>query len=106
MTIENSNWTATLDKMPSTEGPKLHVSGTVTVANPGVRASLVRRDKPMFKDLVVRLDLCLENTDAIVLQVETEQAVRFSTDGTTDWTFVEIYHNDALLVRMGVDRVC
>lgn len=98
MSIDTKNWLARINKMPSLEGPKLLVSGTVTVPNSATEVTLVE-SKLQDKSYAMNLDLVLKN-DGIGATVMTEKTVSFSMPTNVDVPSVTIFHNGEKLVRI------
>ena len=94
MTIKNSDWVAQINRMPG--DLFFRVYGTVTVAHPGITPTLVV--SPMQdKSFNLRLDLELNTSDDIVIQVETEKAVTYKNPGASNVSGVSIFFKGELL---------
>ncbi|CAH0127941.1 hypothetical protein [Pseudomonas brassicacearum] len=94
MQISTKNWTAQIDRMPG--AASFRTFGTVTVANSGVTPILVRSDK-QDKSFDLRLDLKLQDSDGVSLQVLTDKFVEYKELGDSHVSSVSIYFEDQLL---------
>jgi hypothetical protein len=104
MIIETKDWAALKDNTPGT--PSFRAYGTVTVANPGVTAKL--EFSPLQdKTTNLRLNLVLERSDGIHLQVLTEKFVEYKSLGTSQVTGVDIFYEGQLVHHISqVVTVC
>ena len=94
MSIKNSDWVAQINRMPG--DLFFRVYGTVTVANPGIVPTLVL--SPLQdKSFNLSLDLELEDSGEITLQVETEKAVTYKSPGNSNVSGVSIFFEGKLL---------
>ncbi|WP_095081176.1 hypothetical protein [Pseudomonas sp. Irchel s3h17] len=104
MIITTRDWKAQRDLMPG--APSFRVTGTVTVAHPGITPKLTqsavhhREMTGGIKACEVTLALTLEDTDDCFLQVVTDKAVRFETSNDLDVTKVSIFYNGQLLQQI------
>lgn len=94
MKISTKGWTAQIDRMPG--AASFRTFGTVTVANSGVTPTLVRSIK-QDKSLDLRLDLKLQDSDEVSLQVLTDKYVEYKELGDSNVTGVSIYFEGQLL---------
>lgn len=97
MTIESKGWTAHRDNMPGNAG--IRVSGTVTVANPGVRPVLSVRPA-QDKSFNLALDLTLEEGEGAQLMVITQAPVSFSMPSEQPIPQVHIFHDGELIATI------
>lgn len=88
MKITTKGWTAQIDRMPGTAS--FRTFGTVTVANSGVIPTLVRSAN-QDKSLDLRLELILQNSDGVSLQVLTDKIVEYKKLGESNVTGVSIF---------------
>ncbi|RMQ48059.1 hypothetical protein ALQ04_02711 [Pseudomonas cichorii] len=96
MSIQNKDWNAHLNTMPGTEGPKLVVSGVVTVPTSVTEATLVLSPR-QDKSLGLRLDLHMEDK-GIGLPALTDKTVSYSQPAAGyDVTHVTIYYKEEKL---------
>jgi len=99
MTIKTKDWFAHIDRFPP--GPaSFNVDGTVTVAHTGITPKLemaTLQDNPCEP----RLELKLESSNEISLQVETDKRVRYNVWGKSNsdfnFTGVSIFYEGKLL---------
>jgi CRISPR/Cas system CSM-associated protein Csm3 (group 7 of RAMP superfamily) len=97
MSITTKDWTAQIDRMPGAASFRTY--GTVTVANSGITPKLVlsaRQDKST--DL--RLDLLLEESSDMSMQILTDKFVEYKGMGNSNVTGVSIFHEGKLLHRI------
>lgn len=100
MKISTKDWTAQIDRMPG--AASFRTFGTVTVANSGVTPTLVRSAK-QDKSFDLRLDLKLQGSDGVSLQVLTDKFVEYKELGDSNVTGVSIYFEGQLLHH--IDKV-
>ncbi|POA22904.1 hypothetical protein C1886_00435 [Pseudomonas sp. FW300-N1A1] len=104
MSITTRDWKAQRDLMPG--APSFRVTGTVTVAHPGITPKLTQsavQHREMaggIRACEVTLDLTLESADGNFLQVVTDKAVRFETSSDLDVTKVGIFYKGQLLQQI------
>ena len=94
MSISSKGWTAQIDRMPGAASFRTY--GTVTVADCGITPTLVlsaRQDKTTN----IRLDLLLEESSDMSLQVLTDKFVEYKEMGNSNVTGVSIFHDGKLL---------
>ncbi|MBC3363563.1 hypothetical protein [Pseudomonas sp. SWRI154] len=94
MKISTKDWTAQIDRMPG--AASFRTFGTVTVVNSGVIPTLVRSDK-QDKSFDLRLELILQNSDGVSLQVLTDKVVEYKELGASNVTGVSIFFEGKLL---------
>jgi hypothetical protein len=94
MTITTKNWIAQIDRMPG--AASFHASGTVTVRNSGITPRLVLSEI-QDKSFDLRLNLELETTHEVALQVLTDMFVEYKKMGTSNVTGVSIFFEGKLL---------
>jgi hypothetical protein len=94
MKITTKDWTAQIDRMPG--AASFRTFGTVTVANSGVIPTLVRSDI-QDKSFDLRLELILQNSDGVSLQVLTDKVVEYKELGDPNVTGVSIFFEGKLL---------
>ncbi|HKS15073.1 MAG TPA: hypothetical protein VJS90_18740 [Pseudomonas sp.] len=100
MIIESKNWTAQIDRMPSTEGGTFRIHGTVVVAHPGI-VPVLSMSKIQDKSLALNIDLNLETQDGSFLQVVTEKEVVFELKvGYDNVPYATVFHDGQILVRI------
>ncbi|EJM53523.1 hypothetical protein [Pseudomonas sp. GM48] len=100
MTITTKDWIAQIDRMPG--AASFRTFGTVTVANSGITARLVLSEV-QDKSYDLRLDLKIEDTGAIALQVLTDRFVEYRVAGESNVTGVSIFFEGKLLHH--IDKV-
>jgi hypothetical protein len=100
MTITTKDWIAQIDRMPG--AASFRTFGTVTVANSGITARLVLSEVQK-KSYDLRLDLKIEDTGAIALQVLTDRLVEYRVVGESNVTGVSIFFEGKLLHH--IDKV-
>ncbi|WP_392892793.1 hypothetical protein ACF6ZU_12485 [Pseudomonas migulae] len=100
MSIKTKNWTAQIDRMPHAQS--FRTFGIVTVANSGVTPTLVKTEQ-QDKSYDLRLELKLETSSEVALQVETDKFVEYKELGDSQVTGVSIFYKDKLLHR--IDKV-
>ncbi|WP_260958415.1 hypothetical protein [Pseudomonas citri] len=94
MTIKTRDWTAQIDRMPGAASFRTH--GTVEVSNSGITPKLVLSAK-QDKSFDLRLDLVLEQSDEVALQVITQKHVEYKVLGESNVTGVSIFFDDELI---------
>ncbi|MCU1762783.1 hypothetical protein NTD84_24090 [Pseudomonas sp. 14P_8.1_Bac3] len=94
MSIKTKNWTAQIDRMPG--AASFRTFGTVTVAHTGLTPKLVMTPI-QDKSFDLRLELKLERTSEISLQVETDKFVEYKVMGNSNVTGVSIFYEGKLL---------
>lgn len=97
MSIKTKDWTAQIDRMPGAASFRTY--GTVTVAHSGITPKLVACT---VQDLSfgLRLELQLEKSNDISLQVETDKFVEFKEMGDSNVNHVSIFYKGELLHRI------
>ncbi|MEF9896841.1 MAG: hypothetical protein RR736_06140 [Pseudomonas sp.] len=97
MTIQSKDWHAQNDRMPSTEGPRFRVRGTVTVDSPSFTPVLTMA-QIQDKSAGINLELKFEQEEGMFLAVVTEKQVAFEMPGV-DYTipWVHVFHEGKLL---------
>lgn len=88
MSIKTKNWTAQIDRMPG--AASFRTFGYVTVAHAGITPKLVMTDL-QDKSFDLRLELKLEKSDEVALQVETDKFVEYKALGDSHVTGVSIF---------------
>ncbi|MHC8364416.1 hypothetical protein ACYZT9_00670 [Pseudomonas sp. ZT5P21] len=94
MSIKTKNWVAQIDRMPGAASFRTY--GTVTVANAGISPKLVMT-AIQDKSFDLRLELKLEASDEVALQVETDKFVEYKAMGDSNVTGVSIFYQGKLL---------
>ncbi|VVM88001.1 hypothetical protein PS662_02677 [Pseudomonas fluorescens] len=94
MSIKSKNWTAQIDRMPG--AASFRTFGTVTVAHAGITPKLVMAVH-QDKSFDLRLELVLEKSSEVALQVETDKYVEYKALGNSSVSGVSIFYNDKLL---------
>lgn len=89
MTIKTKNWTAQIDRMPG--AASFRAFGTVTVAHTGITPKLVMTAM-QDKSFDLRLELLLENSSEVSLQVETDKVVEYKALGNSNVSGVSIFY--------------
>ncbi|AKV05724.1 hypothetical protein B723_04655 [Pseudomonas fluorescens NCIMB 11764] len=89
MTIKTKNWTAQIDRMPG--AASFRAFGTVTVAHTGITPKLVMTAM-QDKSFDLRLELLLENSSEVSLQVETDKVVEYKSLGNSNVSGVSIFY--------------
>ena len=89
MSIKTKDWTAQIDRMPG--AASFRAFGTVTVAHTGITPKLVMTDL-QDKSFDLRLELILENSNGISLQVETDKVVEYKALGNSNVSGVSIFY--------------
>jgi hypothetical protein len=89
MTIKTKNWTAQIDRMPG--AASFRAFGTVTVAHTGITPTLVMTAM-QDKSFDLRLELLLENSSEVSLQVETDKVVEYKSLGNSNVSGVSIFY--------------
>ena len=100
MTIESKNWTAQIDRMPSTEGGTFRIRGTVVVAHPGI-VPVLSLSRIQDKSFALNIDLNLETQEGTFLQVVTEKEVMFEykgNNGNVPWATV--FHDGQVVAKI------
>jgi hypothetical protein len=100
MSIKTKDWTAQIDRMPV--APSFRTFGTVTVAHTGITPKL-EISAIQDKSFDLRLELKLENSNEISLQVETDKLVEYKVLGDSNVTGVSIFYEGKLLHH--IDKV-
>jgi hypothetical protein len=100
MSIKTKDWTAQIDRMPG--AASFRTFGTVTVAHTGVTPKLVMT-AIQDKSFDLRLELKLENSNEISLQVATDKLVEYKVLGDSNVTGVSIFYEGKLLHH--IDKV-
>lgn len=100
MSITTKDWTAQIDRMPG--AASFRTFGTVTVAHTGITPKLVLSDL-QDKSFDLRLDLKLEKSNEVSLQVVTDKFVEYKVLGDSSVTGVSIFFEDKLLHH--IDKV-
>ncbi|MHC8317019.1 hypothetical protein [Pseudomonas sp. LB3P31] len=90
MSIKTKDWIAQINRMPG--DPFFRTFCTVTVANSGVTPRLVM-SATQDKTTNLRLELLLEKSDGMSLQVLTEKFVQYKEQGDSNVTGVSIFYN-------------
>lgn len=94
MTINTKDWTAQIDRMPGAASFRAY--GTVEVSNGGITPKLVL-SKKQDKSFDLRLDLVLEQSEEVSLQVITHKHVEYKVLGDSNVTGVSIFFEDELV---------
>ncbi|WHS60328.1 hypothetical protein [Pseudomonas sp. G2-4] len=94
MAINTKDWTAQIDRMPG--AASFRVYGTVEVSNSGIIPKLVLSET-QDKSFDLRLELQLEQSDEVALQVITHKHVEYKVLGDSSVTGVSIFFNDELV---------
>lgn len=89
MTFKTKNWTAQIDRMPG--AASFRAFGTVTVAHTGITPKLVMTAM-QDKSFDLRLELLLENSSEVSLQVETDKVVEYKSLGNSNVSGVSIFY--------------
>ena len=89
MSIKTKDWTAQIDRMPG--AASFRAFGTVTVAHTGITPKLVMTDM-QDKSFDLRLELLLEHSDEVALQVETDKVVEYKALGNSNVSGVSIFY--------------
>lgn len=100
MSIKTKDWTAQIDRMPG--AASFRTFGTVTVAHTGITPKLVM-SAMQDKSFDLRLELQLEHSNDISLQVVTDKFVEYKKMGNSNVTGVSIFHEGKLLHH--IDKV-
>ncbi|MVV51526.1 hypothetical protein EJA72_25260 [Pseudomonas sp. PB120] len=88
MSIQTKDWTAQINRMPGSLW--FRTTGTVTVAHTGITPKLVM-SALQDKSFDLRLELKLEQSDDIALQVVTDKVVEYKALGNSNVTGVSIF---------------
>lgn len=94
MSIKTKDWTAQINRMPGAYS--FRTFGTVTVAHTGITPTLVMTAM-QDKSFDLRLELKLEKSDGISLQVETDKFVEYKELGNSSVSGVSIFFEGELL---------
>ncbi|MDO7898506.1 hypothetical protein [Pseudomonas citrulli] len=94
MNIKTNDWTAQINRMPG--DAFFRVTGTVTLPNSGVTPRL-ERSQLQDKSFDLRLELKLESSDGVFLQVMTDKPVEYKVAGNSNVTGVSIFYEGELL---------
>ncbi|MBV6825365.1 hypothetical protein [Pseudomonas sp. PD9R] len=94
MSMNTKHWTAQIDRMPGNASFRAY--GTVTVAHAGITPKL-ERTLLQDKSFDLRLELKLETSSEVALQVETEKFVEYKLPGDSNVTGVSIFYQGKLL---------
>jgi len=94
MTIKTKDWVAQIDRMPG--APSFRAYGTVTVAHTGITPKL-KMTALQDKSFDLRLELTLEASSEVSLQVETDKVVEYKALGNSNVTGVSIFYEGKLL---------
>lgn len=94
MSITTKDWTAQIDRMPGAASFRTY--GTVTVAHAGITPKLEYM-KLQDRSFNIRLELKLETSNEISLQVATEKFVEYKVMGNSSVTGVDIFYKGELL---------
>ncbi|WP_130903494.1 hypothetical protein [Pseudomonas sp. Sample_22] len=100
MTIKTKGWTAQIDRMPGAASFRTY--GVVTVAHTGITPKLELSEE-QDKSYDLRLELKLESSNEISLQVETDKFVEYKVPGNSDVCSVSIFYEGKLLHH--IDKV-
>lgn len=100
MTIKTKDWTAQIDRMPG--APSFRAYGTVTVAHTGITPKL-KMTTLQDKSFDLRLELTLEDSNEVSLQVETDKVVEYKALGNSNVSGVSIFYEGKLLHH--IDKV-
>ena len=94
MSIQTKNWAAQINRMPG--DAFFRTTGTVTVAHSGVTPTLVF--SPLQdKSFDLRLELKLETSNEVALQVVTDKPVEYKVSGNSNVTGVSIFFEGKLV---------
>jgi len=94
MSIKTKDWTAQIDRMPG--AASFRALGTVTVAHTGI-TPVLERTALQDKSFDLRLELKLEDSNEVSLQVETDKFVEYKAMGNSNVTGVSIFYQGKLL---------
>jgi hypothetical protein len=94
MSIKTKDWTAQIDRMPG--AASFRTFATVTVAHAGITPKLVF-SALQDKSFDLRLELVLETSSEVSLQVETDKFVEYKSMGDSNVTGVSIFYEGKLL---------
>lgn len=94
MSIKTKNWTAQIDRMPG--AASFRAFGTITVAHTGITPKLVMTAM-QDKSFDLRLELLLENSNEVSLQVETDKVVEYKALGNSNVSGVSIFYKGELI---------
>ncbi|KAB0485795.1 hypothetical protein SAMN04490202_2551 [Pseudomonas reinekei] len=100
MIIKSKDWTAQTDRMPG--ALSFRTCGTVTVARTGITPKL-EMSALQDKSFDLRLELKLETSNEVSLQVETDKFVEYKFPGNSNVTGVSIFYEGKLLHH--IDKV-
>jgi hypothetical protein len=90
MAITTKNWVAQIDRMPGAASFRTY--GTVSVAHTGITPKLVLSEM-QDKSFDLRLELILETSSEISLQVITDKQVEYKVLGDSNVSGVSIFYN-------------
>ncbi|MHC8356665.1 hypothetical protein ACYZTL_15940 [Pseudomonas sp. LB3P81] len=94
MSIKTKDWTAQIDRMPGAASFRTY--GTVTVAHAGITPKLVMT-AIQDKSFDLRLELKLETSNEVALQVESDKFVEYKALGDSHVTGVSIFFEGELI---------
>src|SRR5471030_475685 len=94
MAITTKNWVAQIDRMPGAASFRTY--GTVSVSHTGITPKLVLSEM-QDKSFDLRLELILETSSEISLQVITDKQVEYKVLGDSNVSGVSIFYNGELL---------
>jgi hypothetical protein len=94
MSITTKDWVAQIDRMPGAASFRTY--GTVRVANTGITPKLVL-SKLQDKSFDLRLELILETSSEMSLQVITDKHVEYKVLGNSNVSGVSIFYEGKLL---------
>ena len=100
MNIKTKDWTAQINRMPG--AAYFRTFGTVTVAHTGITPKLVL-SALQDKSFDLRLELQLEKSNDMSLQVVTDKFVEYKKMGNSNVTGVSIFYEGKLLHH--IDKV-
>jgi hypothetical protein len=102
---ETSNWNAWLNIMPPPPDD-FHVTGHVTVPNPGVHALLVKRSPQGFNPAILLLDMYLIQSPGVWPDVISTATARYDeTPAIGRYTSVEVFHDGNSIANVDVQIV-
>lgn len=100
MMISSKDWRIHHNLMPGVDGNSFKVRGTVTVANPGIKATL-EKARIQDKSFALNLELKLEQESGLTVQVITDQEACFEMLGDhSSIPWVNIFHEGKLLTTV------
>ncbi|WP_028620398.1 hypothetical protein [Pseudomonas sp. Ant30-3] len=100
MSIKTKNWAAQINRMPG--DAFFRTTGIVAVANPGITPTLVFCPI-QDKSFDLRLELKLETSSEVALQVVTEKLVEYKVPGDSNVSGVSIFYKGKLVHH--IDKV-